>query len=110
MALNARFQRAFDLADAYTPHLSLAYAEGLGDAALASLAARVPARVIGGGAVMVALELWDTSGPVSGWRRVRAAPLNGPYPGAAEAAGENGCAAAASDAAPAMAVAAAATP
>lgn len=75
-ALNARFQRAFGLADGYTPHLSLAYVDGVDAAALRALGDSVPTAFVRGGALMAALELWFTSGPVSSWYRLRAAPLS----------------------------------
>lgn len=72
---NAAIQRRFGMRYAYMPHLSLAYgdvAEGDKDGLVAALAPRVDGRVV----PVDRLELWDTSGPVEAWRRVKAYPLS----------------------------------
>jgi len=74
--LNAAFQAAFGMRCDYHPHLSLAYADVGGDARLALAAdARAQSDELLRPLTMHALELWDTSGPVDGWRRLAAAPL-----------------------------------
>jgi hypothetical protein len=79
-AMNGAFQAEFGMRYVYKPHLSLAYArvharpdtERIQEA----LVAAVPQEALVD-AALGALEVWDTSGPVEGWRRVHRVPLAG---------------------------------
>lgn len=98
-AANAAVQARFGWANAYGPHLSLAYADLSPDAAEAVRADAASSGVLGGdggGATLRigSLELWDTRGPVEAWACMRVFPLRdggggggGGGVGAGEAAG-----------------------